>query len=147
MASPGRKPTPVERKRLLGNPGRRPLPDRTKVVALPTPEGPPEPHRVLGTHGRKLWDSAWEYGAVWLFHTDHELLLTACELLDERVRLRVQVMQVGDWRERLALRQLDDRFLEALSMLGFTPTDRARMGVAEVTKNVSKLDQFRRVSR
>lgn len=141
----GRSPKPVEQKRLLGNPGKRSLPDRRNIVPLP-PAGPapPEPHRPLGQVGRQLWNAAWGSGARWLSkQTDAETLLIVCEQLDERQALRVQVLQTRDWRDRAGLRALDAQIVAGLALLGFNPVDRSRLGVAEVT-SVSKLDSLRR---
>jgi hypothetical protein len=66
-----------------------------------------------------------------------------CEQIDERQLLRYRVMTEGDWRERNGLRQLDSQIMTGLSMLGFTPTDRARLGLAEV-KYETKLDDYRK---
>jgi hypothetical protein len=44
--------------------------------------------------------------------------------------------------ERKALRDLDRQLVANLSLLGFTPTDRSRLGVAEV-KRQSKLEELR----
>jgi hypothetical protein len=65
-----------------------------------------------------------------------------CELLDERSQLRAQVMNNNRPDERKALRDLDRQLVANLSLLGFTPTDRSRLGVAEV-KRQSKLEELR----
>jgi hypothetical protein len=63
--------------------------------------------------------------------------------VDEREALRSLVISgEGDWRDRVALRNLDAQVKVYLSHLGFTPVDRTRMGVAEV-KQMSKLDALR----
>lgn len=140
----GRPPKPVEQKRLTGNPGKRPLPDRRNVTVLPAVTEPPEPHRPLGAVGRQLWDTAWGSGARWLARsTDAETLLIVCEQLDERQALRLQVLRDKDWRDRAALRALDGQIMDGLALLGFNPVDRSRLGVAEVA-SVSKLEALRR---
>jgi hypothetical protein len=64
-------------------------------------------------------------------------------MLDERVRLRAFVWNHPEaWRERKALRELDKSITGNLSLLGFTPVDRTRMGVAEV-KAMSKLEELK----
>lgn len=136
----GRPPKPAEQKRRTGNPGKRKLPDLAAVVSLPASERP-DPPRPLATAGSALWERAWSHGKAWMAETDVELLLLTCEQLDERQALRLTVLREGDWRERAALRALDKAVQGGLSMLGFTPTDRARMGVAEVTAR-SKLDDI-----
>ena len=82
-------------------------------------------------------------GQSWISpSTDVDLLLMTCELLDERRNLRIQVLQNNRPDERKALRDLDRQLVANLSLLGFTPTDRSRLGVAEV-KRQSKLEELR----
>ena len=141
----GRPSKPIEQKRLLGNPGRRPLPDANTTAILPAADGTPEPSRPLLKYGRELWDKVWEVGAPWISpNTDMEILLMTCEMIDERWNLRVKVMQNDDARMRRGLRELDRQIVSNLSLLGFTPSDRSRLGVAEV-KAVSKLEQLRKM--
>jgi hypothetical protein len=139
----GRPAKPIEQKRLLGNPGRRPLPDSSSIAILPAIQEIPEPSRPLLKYGRELWDKVWDVGAPWISpNTDIELLLMTCEMIDERWNLRVKVMQNDDARMRRGLRELDRQIISNLSLLGFTPSDRSRLGVAEV-KAVSKLEALR----
>lgn len=137
-------PRPIEAKRRTGNPGKRRLPDPSTVIALPAADGIPDPLRPLQVEGRRMWDRIWSRGAVWLSPaSDAEVVQMLAEAMDERVTLRDRVMSgENDWRDRIALRQLDDQIKSLLSSLGFTPTDRAKLGVAEV-KQMSKLDAMR----
>lgn len=138
----GRPPKPIEQKRMLGNPGKRPLPEQGEVQALPGISEIPDPARPLLTHGRELWDRVWSVGATWISpNTDMELLLMTCEMVDERWNLRIQVMQTDDPRMRRGLRELDRQIVSNLSLLGFTPADRSRLGVAEV-KARSRLEEL-----
>ena len=140
----GRPAKPTEIKRKLGNPGRRPLPDTSVVQYLEPATAVPDPARPLLKYGREFWDKVWGSGLSWISaNTDAELLLMTCELVDERWNLRVRVMQSNDWRERRALRELDDRIIRNLSLLGFTPADRSKLGVAEV-KAISKMEALKR---
>jgi hypothetical protein len=140
----GRPAKPTEIKRKLGNPGRRPLPDSSVVQYLEPVTFVPDPARPLLKYGREFWDKVWGSGLSWISaNTDAELLLMTCELVDERWNLRVRVMQSNDWRERRALRELDDRIIRNLSLLGFTPADRSKLGVAEV-KAISKMEALKR---
>jgi hypothetical protein len=50
-------------------------------------------------------------------------------------------MQSDDNKARRALRELDRQIISSLSLLGFTPSDRTKLGVAEV-KAASKLDEL-----
>lgn len=138
----GRPPKPLEEKFRTGNPGKRPLPERAKLTALPAAQGLPEPARPLGSAGRALWERVWGSGATWLAElVDSEQVLMLCEQADERAALRVRVLRDGEWRERAALRALDAQIMDGLALLGFNPVDRARLGVAEV-KRASALDDF-----
>ena len=93
----------------------------------------PEPPRQLFEYGRQLWDRAWQLGSRWIGpNSDVELLLMVCEQVDERIRLRASVWNNNRSDERRALRELERQIAQNLSMLGFTPTDRARLGLAEV---------------
>ena len=142
MANTGRPPRPIEQKRMLGNPGRRPLPEGLQI--LPSAGETPEPARPLLKYGQQLWDRVWEQGLNWISpNTDTELLLMTCEMVDERWNLRVKVMQSDDARLRRGLRELDRLIIQNLSLLGFTPSDRTRLGVAEV-KVMSKLEELQR---
>jgi len=138
----GRPSKPIEQKRLLGNPGKRALPDENSVVLLPRVETTPDPTRPLLKYGQELWDRIWGMGATWVSDkTDIELLMMTCEMIDERWNLRVKVMQSDDATMRRGLRELDRQIVSNLSLLGFTPSDRARLGVAEV-KAKSKLEEL-----
>lgn len=140
----GRPPKPTEVKRKLGNPGGRKLPDQTAIQMFEPAVAVPDPSRPLLKYGREFWDKVWFAGLQWISpNTDAELLLMTCELVDERWNLRVRVMQSNDWRERRALRELDDRIIRNLSLMGFTPADRSRLGVAEV-KAISKMEALKR---
>jgi hypothetical protein len=140
----GRPPKPTEVKRKLGNPGGRKLPDQGVIQMFEPVSSLPEPARPLLKYGREFWDKVWLNGLQWIsVNTDSELLLMTCELVDERWNLRVRVMQSNDWRERRALRELDDRIIRNLSLMGFTPADRSRLGVAEV-KAISKMEALKR---
>ena len=140
----GRPAKPTEVKRKLGNPGRRPLPNQQEIQMFEPVISVPEPARPLLKYGREFWDKVWLNGLQWIsVNTDSELLLMTCELVDERWNLRVRVMQSNDWRERRALRELDDRIIRNLSLMGFTPADRSRLGVAEV-KAISKMEALKR---
>lgn len=138
----GRPPKPIEQKRMLGNPGKRALPKEGEVQVLPASGAVPEPHRPLGDAGYAMWDRIWGAGIQWISpQTDIELLLMTCESLDEREQLREIVQASGDPKDRRALRYLNAEITSNMSMLGFSPVDRARLGVAEVTRR-SKLEEL-----
>lgn len=145
MAKTGRPPKPLEQKRALGNPGKRKLPETAQLIPLPATTTIPIPARPLGKYGQQLWEQVWQIGGMWISpNTDNELFLMTCEMIDERWNLRVKVMTSGDPRERRALRDLDRLIVSNLSLLGLTPADRTRLGVAEV-KRVSKLEELKQM--
>jgi hypothetical protein len=142
MAQVGRPPKPIEIKRLTGNPGKRPLPEQSAIMLIPQATTAPEPARPLLKYGKELWDRVWASGITWISpNSDVELLLMTCEMVDERWNLRVRVMTDNNPKDRRGLRELERSIYSNLSLLGFTPTDRSRLGVAEV-KKMSKLEEL-----
>ncbi|RJQ68089.1 phage terminase small subunit P27 family [Pseudonocardiaceae bacterium YIM PH 21723] len=152
----GRPPKPVERKRATGrSPGRdsggRAIPAPVVTLATsahlpPTPEG-------LNSAGREAWTRLWTAGQAWLSPTtDLDLLTRLAEAHDEREAMRDAIANSGylvpgsTGQPVLnplvpALRALEAQITKYESLCGFTPTDRARLGYAEV-KRVSKLDEL-----
>lgn len=142
MAQMGRPPKPTELKRIQGNPGKRALPKETEMILLPAADTIPTPSRPLLKYGQEMWDRIWNMGNSWISPTtDIELVLMTAEMVDERWNLRVKVMGSEDPKMRRGLRELDKMIVSNLSLLGFSPTDRMRLGVAEVKKQ-SKLEEL-----
>jgi hypothetical protein len=75
----------------------------------------PEPPRPLKAVGRTLWDDVHSLGEV---RGSVEPLLILAEQLDERTGLRQRLAASSEWRDRIGLRQLDDRIGAALRDLG-----------------------------
>lgn len=88
----------------------------------------PDPTRALGNVGTTFWREAWAQGK-WLETIDTELLQIVCEQMDERVALRVRVLQGTDQRKEL--RDLDRMIVQGLQLLGFTPADRAARATSQ----------------
>jgi len=142
MGARGPAPKPIEQRRLIGNPSRRPIPPPGELLPLPGVRGIPDPHRPVGAVGRALWEQIWRCGAVWIARdVDVEMVLMVCELADERQALRVRVLSDNDPKERRGLRDLDRLLMSSLGVLGFNPTDRIRLGVAEV-KRMSVIEEL-----
>lgn len=137
---PGNPAKPIARQRKLGNPGRRPLPE---PLHFERREHAPEPTRPLGSTGMVLWERCWLAGPWIDTAADLEAVLVLCEQADERAQLRARVIRDGDWRERSGLRALDAQIAANLSALGFTPSDRARMGVDTSGADLDDLEAFR----
>lgn len=142
MATMGRPPKPLEVKRAQGNPGKRALPKESNLILLPAASVIPEPSRPLLKYGQEMWERIWSMGNSWISpNTDIELVLMTSEMIDERWNLRVKVMSSDDPKLRRGLRELDRLIVGNLSLLGFSPTDRVRLGIAEVKKQ-SKLEEL-----
>jgi P27 family predicted phage terminase small subunit len=136
----GRPPVPAERKRKLGNPGKRDLPSLASVAPVAgVVTAPPE---QLGPEGRALWDHVVA-GCVWLAETDRPTLVLLCEKQDRRAdfkRLLAESEAVLFTDKGYAyanpvigmLSTIETEIAKLYSALGLTPTDRTRMGVAEV---------------
>ena len=151
MSPNGRPPIPLERKQKLGTlrPGRLPAEGLTEIERLPEEEETPEPPAQLKAKGRELWSSVFDNGK-WLWQgVDRHLVELTGELMDERRELRALTdQQPENTRLRAALRQLDKQLVSNLSLLGFTPSDRSRLGLVQVRAK-SKLEELmeRRASR
>lgn len=102
-----------------------------------------EPMRPLEFAGKQLWDAAMTTGAQWIArNTDTQLLLLTCEQLDRREQLRSALVdEPTDKNLLMRLLDLERAISSSLSLLGFTPSDRTRLGVAEV-KAQSKLEEL-----
>ena len=56
------------------------------------------------------------------------------EEIDERALWRDSVLARGDWRDRVALRSLDDQIDRMKGVLGLNPTHRAKLSVGNAPK-------------
>ena len=132
---------PLEQKRLLGNPGRRPLPSPSETIALEA--GWVEPLRPLQEAGTQLWDSVFREGELWVSRrTDIHLLQVTCEQLDRRAYLN-ELWRSNPTDKNLLMRiaEIEKLVSSNLGVLGFTPSDRSRLGLAEI-KAKSKLQEL-----
>jgi hypothetical protein len=131
-------PRPTEAKRALGNPGKRALPQPIQYVE----GGYVEPARPLDWAGMQLWNAAMTTGSQWIArNSDTQLLLMTCEQMDRRIDIIAKIAESSEWRLYRALHDLEKMITSNLSLLGFTPTDRTRLGVAEV-KVANKLEEL-----
>ncbi len=90
-----------------------------------------------------MWESVWRSGAAWVSpSTDYDVVLLIAETSDERAHLRPLVLAGGDWRDRVALRAVESQLVRLWGLLGFSPSDRARLGVGEVER-VGVLSELR----
>lgn len=146
---------PIERKRAAGNPGRKAIPDESATA--PVASVPADPPESLGEAGKGLWVRTAKYAERWVGVTDIDLLMSTCQLADQVDSLRVECEQLAREGNAYVVSKhgsisahpafdLHDRKLALLvgnlKLLGLTPVDRSRIGVAEV-KATSKLQQQR----
>lgn len=132
MAATGRPPKPIEAHKRTGtfNVTRH---KRGSLVLVEPVEMPTEAQPLP-----QVLQDVLRLGVSWLARTDAVTLALLRSMLEEREPLRVDAV-AGSTESRKALRDLDRQIAGLLSSLGFTPTDRTRMGVAEV-QAVSKLE-------
>ncbi|HVL63690.1 MAG TPA: phage terminase small subunit P27 family [Actinomycetota bacterium] len=147
---PGRPAKPIEVHRRAGNPSKKHLPEPVKVVAM---SKPPRAPQGLRRPGRKLWRTLWGEAGAWLAPSDLPLVVMLCEAEDERADLRQVVAEEGRTFTTKTgyvaphpvvgqLRSLEGQMTTWLSMLGLSPSDRARLGLAEV-RRVGHLEELK----
>jgi hypothetical protein len=137
----GRPAKPVEQKRLLGNPGQRPLPDLKTTILLPG--GYVAPIRPLADAGLALWEAIYKKAELWISsRTDTHFLQMVCEQHDRRAWLMERIQaDPENWRLFRQLHDLENMISSNMSKLGLTPSDRTKLGYAEV-KARSKLQEL-----
>ena len=148
----GRPPKPIEQKRKLGNPGKRALPSPS--VALEPVNGTPEiAGEPFEAPGSELWARIWDGGAPWLSRLDMPVAEMLCRSWDDLVKMEARVAKDGDTilepivdhgkvvsakvvvhplKKEIRQEKVNVRTLA--STLGFDPTSRSRLGIAEVKK-------------
>ena len=150
MPGPPRQPT--ERKRKRGNPGHQKLPSKTAEV-IPLHKGVDcDVPAQFGPAGSEMWATITEFAATWLAESDRQLVLMCCEAADRRAELMASIQDAGsvfytDKGYAYAnpavgmLQSLEKQLTSWLSLLGLTPSDRSRLGLAEV-KAQSKMAEL-----
>jgi hypothetical protein len=133
----GRPTLPTEQKRLKGTL----RPDRTNQNALSVvnPTCPPAAPVGLQKEGMHFWGIAWD--TAWISQaTDYNHVLITAQTIDEREQVRKALAENPlDRSLRMTLREIDKQLHSSFSALGFTPSDRSRLGVATV-KAETKLE-------
>lgn len=90
-----------------------------------------------------LWNSVFREGELWVSRrTDIHLLQLTCEQLDRREYLsQLWRSDPTDKNLNMRLAELEKLLSSNLGLLGFTPSDRSRLGLAEI-KAKSKLQEL-----
>jgi P27 family predicted phage terminase small subunit len=131
---------PAERKRKLGNPGKRDLPALADVAPLPAL--PFDPPADLGPDGVEFIRGVVA-STPWLADTDRPTVELAARLVDECADIQREIAESGRvfTTEKGypvinplvgALSTSRKQLHSVLASLGYTPSDRTRMGLAEV---------------
>ena len=142
-------PTPTEKKRQLGNPGKRALPDITSTHAIAPLALPPAD---LEGAGLEAWHEIHS-AAPWLGESDRETLALYCQKKQRRDQIWEELKNAKfvctsekgfQYPNPLVgmLSTIETDMTKLLSLIGLTPADRARLGLAEV-KAASTLEKLR----
>ena len=138
MANP---PKPVELKLLQGNPGKRGLNLNDGIA--PLEYGYVSPPDGLRAGGLKLWNQIFAEGEIWIsIRTDTQLVEQVCRQIDRRDELERRFWEEPDSRPSyMSLLETEKMVASGLSLLGFTPADRTRLGLVSA-RTKSKLQEL-----
>jgi len=138
-------PKPVELKALQGNPGRRPILEN-EVVAVDF--GAAVAPHDLGPSGSSLWATVYEAGELWVSsRTDVHLVEQVCRQMDRVAELReLWLADPADRSLNTTLLETEKAVQSGLSLLGFTPADRTRLGLVSARAK-SKLEEIMAMKR
>lgn len=140
----GRPAKPVEQHRLNGTGNNVPVAPMPGE-GLPAGDRPVAP-ASLGLAGVELWDHVWQAGRSWLaVESDRTIVSLLCHAFDEHEDLR-QGLASGEYPRVYVhangspvttpyvtqLKELRTQITSWLAAIGFSPSDRARLGLAEV---------------
>ena len=128
----GRPPTPIEKKRRTGNPGKRALPDAGNLAPVPAIEPMAHERSV-----EQALEDVLGAGVHWIASTDSMLVSLLREAVESYAELRDDPRSTAK-----EIREARKEVSDLLRDLGFTPGERSRLGLAEV-KAASKLEELR----
>jgi len=136
MARTGRPPKPLEQHKRTGtwNATRHGKKQGAAIAAVEAVELEPYEHDAA-----QVFEEIMASGSPWLARTDAVRLAMLRQSLEERARLLP--VSESSTEARKQLRDLNKEISEWLSLLGFDPTARARLGLAEV-KAASTLEKL-----
>lgn len=152
----GRPPKPTERKRAVGNPGGRKLAEPIAIV--PRTDRAPRPPVELERAGTALWSQVWDTAGDWLAPSDVPMVALLAQFTDERDRWLCKASEEGVTHTTrhgairvhpgvAEARRLETAMISILSLLGLSPSDRARLGLTEVRKLSGLADLLQRRQR
>jgi P27 family predicted phage terminase small subunit len=140
----GRPAKPVERHRDAGT-GRN-LPDAPAPGQGLAGGTVPQPPETLQQKGIELWNHVWTAGKSWLaVDSDRTIVTLLCNAFDEHEDIR-EKLQSGEYARVYVhangspvttpwvtqMKELRVQMTTWLSQIGFSPSDRSRLGLGEV---------------
>jgi hypothetical protein len=134
-------PKPTELKILQGNPGEHKL--RVNDAIAPLEYGYVKPPEDLRESGLELWNKIFGAGELWIsIRTDTQLVAQVCRQLDRRDELSRRFWDEPESRVvNMSLLETEKAIVNGLSLLGFTPADRTRLGLVSA-RTKSKLQEL-----
>jgi hypothetical protein len=137
----GNPPKPAELKMLQGNPGKRAMPSNDALA--PLEYGYVEPPSDLRESGLELWNKIFGAGELWIsIRTDTSLVAQVCRQMDRRDELSRRFWDEPESRVvNMSLLETEKAVVSGLSLLGFTPADRTRLGLVSA-RTKSKLQEL-----
>jgi hypothetical protein len=134
-------PKPAELKLLTGNPGKRAMPSNDALA--PLEYGYVEPPEDLRESGLELWNKIFGAGELWIsIRTDTSLVAQVCRQMDRRDELSRRFWDEPESRVvNMSLLETEKAVVNGLSLLGFTPADRTRLGLVSA-RTKSKLQEL-----
>lgn len=134
-------PKPAELKIVQGNPGKRKLPISDGIA--PLEYGRVDAPDDLLEDGRAFWDSIFGAGELWIsIRTDTKLVYQVCKQIDRRRQLEdLFWLDPADRKINMSLLETERAIQSGLSLLGFSPADRTRLGLVSA-KTKTELQQF-----
>lgn len=140
----GQPAIPMERKRMTGQ--INDLPDAPLPGEGLTGGSAPTPPETLNDYGLQLWEHIWDAGRQWLaVESDKTIVSLLCHAHQEAEQLR-RGLESGEYSRVYVhangspvttpwvtqLKELRVQMTAWLAAIGFSPADRARLGLAEV---------------
>jgi hypothetical protein len=134
-------PKPAELAMLQGNPRQHKI--RTNDAIAPLEYGYVEPPEDLRESGLELWNKIFGAGELWIsIRTDTQLVAQVCRQLDRRDELSRRFWDEPESRVvNMSLLETEKAIVNGLSLLGFTPADRTRLGLVSA-RTKSKLQEL-----
>ena len=133
-------PKPAELALLQGNPRQHKI--RTNDAIAPLEYGWVEPPADLGERGLELWRKVFGEGEIWIsIRTDTPLVAQVARQMD-RVAVLRELWEADpvDRKLNMSLLETEKAVQSGLSLLGFTPSDRTRLGLVSA-RTKSKLEE------